>query len=755
MRRLACALLLAVFPIRAVAQDVVVRSGEHGDFTRLVLSVPEGTGYEVIEQPEAGIVRVALSRAGLSFDTSTIFNKINTNRISAVTPVPGESAIDISLNCPCGADSFTLRGTMIVVDLSEREGATMPAPTNQPDPAPEVVRRLPTASELSLARELSTVRVDGLPSIGPDRSPEPLLPSVGILRPQTNRLDQDPKDQRDSDPYALGDTIAERLARAATEGLLDPALAAKPDVANLSLRPVSTPEPTGETSDAVSDLARQLTGLEATGTKKGVVSIGATECTPDRELTVSDWTDVETVNEVLAGGHAELFGEFDVVNERAVRNYARELIYFGFGAEARAAMQALPDGTDSALQAISYLVDGEVDPTRWFESQADCDGYAAFWSALSGGLRVENTHYNAGGILRGLENLPEHLRDFLGPIVAQKLSTSGKTDLARDVLRRLERLHGGPTDSLTLGEAQIAFREGKIDEAQEALQSISALSERDAPSAITTSVDIAHARQEPVSEGVVELTAAYASELRDSDQGPDLWKAHLRTLLLNDHFAQSFQTLAEGDFVPREMQKDMAIEVVAAVTERADNLAFLKYVMSDALDTTRLDSPELELSIISRLIDLGMPDMALDRIERRPDLAPEREFRLARAKALLALSRPEEAEIFLVGLRGENIDILRAEARRRMGDYSYARELYDGMGETEQALSSAWLSGDWERVSQEADTPLGQAARLLEADTPAPERPSLNYAEELSSDAAETRETLRALLEATRIGSGG
>ncbi|WP_425097729.1 hypothetical protein [Tropicibacter sp. S64] len=754
MRRLAFIVFLVLSPASAFAQQVVVRSGEHGAFTRLVLTVPEGTQYDLSQLRNSRDIRISLSTPGLDFDTSSVFDKINTNRIAAITPVEGRSALDVSLNCSCVAKTFTLRGTMIVVDLQEGDpGSTELASqeTSSLSAAPAI--RTPTRDELALARDLSTVRVEGLPGIGPDRRAEPLLPSVGILRPE--RVQDTLAGQGESKPYELGGAIAASLAKAATEGLLEPAISAAPQAADIVLQPTQTDESHDQAAGVVEDLARQLTELSPESDEKGYISVGAGACTPDKAVHISDWSSADSVNGVLSERRNQLFGEFDVVNENAVNAYARELLFFGFGAEARSALLALPEGPDPVLNSISYLVDGEQDPTGWFRSQADCEGFAAFWAALSGGVKRGNAHYNSAGILRGLENLPTHLRDYLGPLLAQRLSSEGKSELARDVLRRLERLHGGPTDSLALNAAEIEMRDGNVDKAESTLKSINALPESEAYRAVTTSVDIAHARNVPVSEEVVALTAAYASELRDSEMGPDLWKAHLRTLLLNDRFSESFKVLEDAGAAPAEIQKEMLSETVRAVTQRADDLEFLKYAMGGALDTSGMHDTALELAIVRRLTELGMPDMALDRLDKEPQARENRDFRLARAKALMALSRPEEAEITLVGLRGEEIDALRADARRGMGDYSYARELYDGMGRGDDALQSAWLSGDWERVAKDTDTPLGQAAQLLNADGPAPESPTLTYAETLSGNAAETRETLRALLEATRIGAGG
>ncbi|MFZ7091057.1 hypothetical protein [Primorskyibacter sp. 2E233] len=756
MRSFALAILTAFLPVIVFAQQVTVRAGEHGDFTRLVFNVPVGTQWELEQEAGANQMRLVLRRDGLKFDTSRVFQKIDNSRISGFEPVNGQSALDILLNCNCAAESFVLRNRMIVLDF---RGADADVVTAQPEPEKPITTEanLPyTAQDISLARELSKVRVAGIPGVGPSKQPEPLLPSVSILRPENQQIEKVSNQPKTTDPYEVGDSIAEDLARAATQGLLDPAVQAAPDPRHITLHPEEQGlEDNGSDAEAHSaDLFEQLAEINPDSAKKGVISIGGIQCTSDKKLRIAEWGQADSILEVLARDRSQLFGEFDKVNDRALQDYVRALLHFGFGAEARAVLSATPEHPDPMLQAISYMVDGEKEPTGWFLKQANCDTNAAFWAALSGGVKPEDTHYNSQAILRGLEALPVHLREFLGPQLANRLSLAGKSDLARDVLRRLERLHGGATASLALNEAQLELREGNIEKADTTLKSIQALPGAAAPSAITTAVDIARAKDQSVSGEVVALTAAYASELRDSEQGPELWQAHIRSRLLNRQFPEGYEALQDSVGIPAEMVRDTTIEVFKALTAQAEDVEFLKFAMGGMLHSEDLGNPSLDLAIIQRLLDLDMAEAALDRLDTTPEKPGAHEFRLARARALLALSRPEEAEIVLVGLRGEKISELRAEARRQMGDFDYARNIYEEMGQSDDALNAAWLSGDWERVAQEGENPLAQAARLTEATAPAPEAPSLGYAEGLTGESAQTRETIRALLEATRIGAG-
>lgn len=753
MRRIALALWVVLFPIAAAAQQVVVRGGEHGEFTRLVFDIPAGAQWDLSEPNEEKTVRLSVSGGARSFNTSSTFDKIDRSRVTALEPVEGEAAIDILLACECETTSFVLRDRMLVLDVREaavNEEDIAEASAPQTAPAPRLA--IEPLENNPLARDLSVLRIDGMPGIGPERQAAPLIPSVSILRPAGSER-QASELPPEIDPFVVGGDIAADIARAATTGLLDPALRAAPDPMNPNMPGSSMRSDMAEGGgvDAVQTMASELARVTHNSVTKGVISIGGESCEPDKSLRLANWVGDETILDVLGSDRSGLFGEFDKVDQRAVRSYARSLLYFGFGAEARNVLQIDAEVQSNLLNSLSYLVDGEMDPTGWFVKQAYCDGYAAFWSAMSGGVKKEDTDYNSPAILRGFESLPAHLRDHLGPLLAERLSEAGKTDLARDVLRRLARLHGGATDSLTLSSAQIDLLEGNYADAEQALNSIGSLPESAAPAAITAAVQIAHATDKPVPQEMVELTAAYASELRDSEEGPNLWKSLVRSQMLNGKYTESMEVLRDSEGISTEMIHGMSREVFASLTQNASDIEFLKFAMNGKMETKDLDAPALDLAIARRMVDLSLPDVALARLEALPDMPGAQEFRVVRAQALLALSRPEEAEIALIGLRGNDVSRLRAEARRQMGDHDYAGNLYQEIGETEEALNSAWLSGDWERVAAEDESPLAQAARLMADTSVAPDEPNLGYAEDLAGQSIETRETLRALLDATRI----
>ena len=119
----------------------------------------------------------------------------------------------------------------------------------------------------------------------------------------------------------------------------------------------------------------------------------------------------------------------------------------------------------------------------------------------------------------------------------------------------------------------------------------------------------------------------------------------------------------------------------------------------------------------------------------------------------LQLSQPEEAKTYLQGLEGEEAERLRAEVRSMMGDHAFAQSAFARVGQQDEALKAAWLSGNWQDVSQAEDATLSPAAELVQSPQTFvdPGALSLQAAEQLASESANARQTLQGLLRATEL----
>ncbi|GAA4221859.1 hypothetical protein GGQ68_000034 [Sagittula marina] len=764
MRRLIIALLVSFIPSSILAQEVIVRTGEHGDFTRLVMRIPAGANWSIKADPAKDKMIVELRGQDAEFDLSAAFQRIDRSRISELTRT-ASGGLEIELGCDCGAETFVADGNLLVIDV--RPGISMPensgsiVATNEPNlpapSAPQVMNR----EDAPLLSDLGRVRVGASPGVGPLKQPDPLLPRL----PTRMSFDAEMKENKPELPIStssrVGGQIAEDLAAAATAGLLTPAVRTVPGpLGSTSSEQVdrSIAAESASTADLAIQIVEGFTGADRSGLSSSRVSLGGENCIADGKLELANWVDPDTdAATAFAEWRSDLFGEFDKINPKKINGYARALIHFGFGAEARQVLDMDPDVADQTLVSLSFLVDGENDPTGIFSGQMECLGAASLWSVLADErLGAEDT-FDQKAVLRAFENLPSHLKRHLGPILAQKFEAASYSDSAKEVYRRLERSLGEETPSISLGRAQIDLAAGKLNAAEQRLKPLSEQGSPETPEAIVARVRIAEAKEEKLPERILDLAEAYSNELRDSAEGVDLWQAHLRGLLLNGAFEQAFGVLQQGKSIPQDVMTDMNEVAVGYLVEKAEDITFLKLVvpMQAVANAAPLRDRTL-LDIADRLVKIGMPEPAFSYLDQITNPESDRAVRLIRAAALLDTDQPAEAEIHLVGLKGEDVSKLRAEARRKMGDHTFAGEIYEQLGEEADATTQAWLSGDWEQVADDSNSAFSESARLLQTAQPALDSaiPTLAEVETLTDQSSSSLNTLRTLLDATRIEPG-
>lgn len=737
MTRAVLAFVLCLVANSAIAQSIVVRSGEHGDFTRVVFDIAAGTGWDLTDGSDGNTALLKLDMPSAEFDTSAAFNKIDRSRVSRLQPIAGKSEIEIQFACECETKAFVLRDRMLVIDIRHKLVNGEVPDSIYAEPNPNKINLIDT--------DLAKLWLGNGSRIGPKKEVPPfviasgLVPLAPVNPDDQNVVAQEKPDPRDVRGQVLGD-----VANAATQGLL---LASPSHWDQQSLEKAEEPE----TDVPVAHVAQVL---EHELPEKGHVSIGGRQCVSDDRLNIAKWeSGVTNVSLSLATRRSAVFGEFDKVNVREMTDYAKSLIYFGFGAEARSVLSGINAETDASLLTMSYLVDGDDDPTHFFQQQVSCEGAAALWAALDGSGLSENSELHTSLLLQAFELLPSHLRENLGPRLAQNLANNGFKPLARDVLRRLERMSGEETDRIALGKAEIDLLDGNSDKAEVAFQELTKTETPDTPRAIAATVEIAQSKGEPVSDRIVELTAAYSTELRNTDGGPELWEAHLRSLFINKRFDEALEVLNKVEGVPEELLTNARNETFSAVFKTADDVTFLKFFFQEL---PKLETPLNEEHVLfaaNRVLNLGLPEAAMAAVSTIVDPKLSHAKKLVQAHALVELERPDEAEILLIGLDGSDVDFLRAQARSRMGDHDYAQDIYSDLGEDEAERQEAWLSGNWSSLAENEEGPLSQAARMIQQDPAAVQDGgvTLRDAETLFNASAEARNTIQGMLDATRL----
>lgn len=273
MRFGVAALLSLILALPATAATLKVQSGEHADFTRIVVlyrEVPDWTFGRV-----SGGFELRTARPDDLFDLSQVFALIPRTRIEAMESRP-DGRLFLSVPCDCHGDIFQIRGGL-VIDIKDgpaganaRFEAALPEPDRampEPEPRPEPVNRLPrevalianladhhraTRSELAWQDRLSldldktppgaetVIPVTGMAAEPmPDPAPveKPAMPDEGPMAGDTGHADtmgddhlaaadtagdmSTPPERDEARVAELRQALIEQLGRAAAQGLVE------------------------------------------------------------------------------------------------------------------------------------------------------------------------------------------------------------------------------------------------------------------------------------------------------------------------------------------------------------------------------------------------------------------------------------------------------------------------------------------------------------------------------------------------------
>ena len=709
------------------ADQAAVLSGEHGDFTRLVFYLDDQTEWSLDQDQRTVLLKVDGQISG--FDTSQVFNRIDRRRIFSVVSGQSPTELILQLACDCTVRAFRFGQRMLVLDVAGDPvaGDSVESP------------RLSETPGLSFGTVTEGGRPFQLPLILPAFERQPQTPSPDI---PANRIDPQIREAvRDAEKR-----LVQQLGRAATQGLLkvaSPGRVSPDQVANELREPAPVSVDLTERGDSI-PLRATTSRDEALSAHMRIngESLDGGLCLPDDALAIAEWGG-DGFAQGLAAWRSQLYGEFDRVNADAAIGMARHYLHYGFGAEARHSL-SMQDGPQPILSILSFILDGEpvADPGS-LPKQSVCDGSVAFWAVLAMSKSAPRTDINANAVIRYFMALPQHLRERLGPELAQRLIHHGYEDAASIVLRRMELKHSEPGAEIALAKASLSESAGETEQAQTARREAVVSDGPVSPMALAELIETELVEGRPITRETVQLAAAYAFENRLRPDGERLAFAEVLALAGSGDFPAAFEKLEASSFEDIGANRDLPWDVLV---EKSVDPVFLQVALPRLTQASELES-NVSNRIANRLLSLGFPTEA-SLVLRGGAAGPDgRQRRVLRAQAALALSRPRQAEAELLGLSGQDIDALRAKARDMAGDHAVAAQVYSSIDQKQAATRAAFLAGDWASLRTTEDPVLSDVARLkLKEQDVNEESGVLSRNRDLLSDSAETRKTLEALL---------
>jgi hypothetical protein len=664
------ALILAL-GVPAQAETARVISGEHADFTRLVIELPRAAEWTVGRRDQ-GYGFATRTDTQPAYDLSSVWQRIPRSRLADLTIDPVSGSLSLVLGCDCHVFSFDYANGIVVLDI--REGPAPPASVFEaPFALPAAVTPMVEA----------TASYDWLAGSDAGRRQRSAAPSLPL---DTGSVSLEP----------LRDELLEQIAKGAADGLVDMDLPGKPpklsavDHAELPWSHVRIGEQPGVTVTNPGHLiAEQPAGAAC----------------PDPDiLDLPGWGKGRSAIDLMAETRSGLFGEFDHPDADAILRSARVLLYLGFGAEARQhlAMSGGGVGGDVSLYlSLSRLVDGETDPATPFAAMLDCEGPASLWAALAHDRLPAGPAVNRDAVLQAFLGLPAHLRRHLGPALAQKFLDLDDAEAVRLIRDAVERTPDAEPSSVALLDARAELHQGDADAARLHAETAVAL-DGDKAENLVALVEAHFRKLQPLGPEIPAALQALRRETAGSTVGQSVDRAVVLALAL------SGQTAAALDAPPPTSALSDLWQVVAA---RATDDDFLRQAVFPAGAPIPDVSADARRAAADRLLSLGFADAALIWLGPVSPSDPV-ELRLLAASAQLARRDARAALTLLDGVPDPKSDGLRAEALLQLGDLSGAQAALSKVGKPEAALRLNLWQEEWSDLGPDVPDPWRAAADL-------------------------------------------
>ena len=565
-------LLLLGLPAISKAQAVRVISGDHPTFTRLVLTLDRAPDWQLGRSADGYALRLVGDQP--RYDLSSVFRRITRDRLSAIWADPSDGQLRLRVACACHALPFELRPGVIVIDIRDGpappgssfeaglDGTVFPALSKAPQPRPRprlATGPVPFDWTARLAAEPSGT---GLPM------PELTAPSRAALK----------------------DELLVGLSRGMAEGLIDPV--DQPPSPGATIPPQRFPN---SGNLRLGDPLETRTGLS----QQQQLAAGGQSCPEDARLDLAAWGNERTPSALLADSISGLVGEFDRPDPSGVLRAVRHHLHLGFGAEARALLQAFPiDGPDTNLLAsLGRLVDGSADPTGPFKGMEGCDTAAALWAVLADPT-LNPKRARASAVLRGFSALPAPLRRHLGPNLAERFLVAGETATAAALQDSFLRIPGPPDPRTSVTEARIASALGAGPQAAQLLDAASRDPGPAQPDALVALVDLHLAEGRQLDPRVETALAAFIPEFAGTESESALRRAHILALAMTGQFDTAFAALPTTP--------EATADLWQLLSTAPDEAVLLHAIGADPVGLR----PKVRAAIAQRLIDLGFPEPA-------------------------------------------------------------------------------------------------------------------------------------------------
>lgn len=741
--------LCLLLPAQAWAQAAQVTSGDHPDFTRIVVQYPGPEDWQVGRTADGYELR--LPKSGMPYDLTKVFDLIQKNRLAAIWTDPVTGALHLTVACACFAIPFAFRPDTVVIDIR-----------NGPPPKG-------SAFELALDGDTAPMAAKAVPVLDlPHGAPVLTYDWTRLQRKPAGLLTVTPlapaaAPRRDLEP--LRQSLIEQLAIGASAGIVDMAEPKHvPTDATVHDAPVAV-----RTGDQPQLLLRQKGEADHPMTAQGQA------CFTDAQIDVTAWAipapeppvKPETpakegsahgaaaekpiggplakdlpIAMQFAAAMADLTGEFDRPEPAAIKRAVRFDLFLGFGAEARGLLRALPvDDPDTPIwQSMARISDDEPDPAPVFTGMEACDTAAALWAVLADPKVLGVGQVQKAAILRSFSALPAHLRLHFGPTLVDRFLAMQDFGTATALRDAVTRGATGAGAEVQLMQAAIDRASGSPGASVARLETVAAQSGPSNGDALVALILQRAELGQTVSYDQVQAIAEYAKEHQGSADQERFQQALTLAYAASDDFDHAFTNLPNGPDAASTLWKTLA--------NSGPDSALLTYAVLGADQEPPRSAHGAAAMIADRMLRLGLSDQA----ERWLAVADDPP-RVLSARISVARGAPQQALMLLGDVQSAAATEVRLQALTQIGDEAGVAKLLADIGRDQDHWTAVSRTGNWQTLASDGP-PVWKAAAAALIDqpkaAPAPSDGPLAQSQALIDDSTATRDAITALLDAVK-----
>ena len=732
---------------QANAQAIEIRSGEHDTFSRIVLSIPVGTDWALTRT--GSLAELFIDLPAIRFDTSQVFNRIPKSRLLRVSQrQPGE-ALRLDIGCECKVTGFTQSGTLLVIDIQDPEK--------------------PNVSSLQISKAAPRFWLRNFASM---KTHKPKL--TWDLEPESTRkltipiLANNLKISKNveiftNETISITNTSELRLLsqidRAAEQGLLlrnahisQTRGTKTTEIGDKNDSPLPVEKMQSPSRVSIISTSSMEQGLAGFIDLEQQIVAQMFSCMSANLVALPDWGNASSFGTQVGNRRSFLFGEFDTIDQHALIDLTRNLLFFGFGAEAKRTLDLFTGDkqTRELLSALAEIMDnGRALIRDPFLGQQVCNSDVALWAYLAVPNVGEIGTVNSSAILTAFSRLPGHLRVLLGPNLADRFSISQDMQSADFVLRTANRPLARSDPALDLARANVNMLHKNLKAASNQMDLIAQSGTDMTPQALIGLVEAKIVTGQTISPHIPDLIATYLAEFRKTDLAPKLHRAHVLALALVGRFTDAFHAYRKKIRVHNETSDDEILsQLLTILVNRADEIVFLNNILAQIEHSEATFSVELQHSLATRLIDLGFSESASEVLMWSDEGLGTSDRRIMNAQIAIFKDLPNRALVELFGIRDPLAVDLRTKALLTIGEYENAGFILKSSGA--DPSRAFWHAENWDAISHQ-DNPLFLEASILakslqSANQKTESQGSLAFAQVLAESSSVTRSNIRDLL---------